>query len=141
VSWSGSTTTGRPTTRTSWALLEETARERLHAGQQVLELEMPTPGRADAGAAVVEATSSQILWEALGGVYGALGFAAVRDEAFRALVLGRIVEPTSKLDTVRVLGELGVDSPSRASTARTSAPRPGASCARGGDASAGSCPA
>jgi transposase len=28
-------------------------------------------------------------------------------------VLGRIVEPTSKLDTVRVLGELGVDSPSR----------------------------
>jgi hypothetical protein len=37
----------------------------------------------------------------------ALGFAAVRDEVFRALVLGRIVEPTSKLDTVRVLGGLG----------------------------------
>jgi hypothetical protein len=29
------------------------------------------------------------------------------------LVLGRIIEPTSKLDTVRVLGELGVDSPTR----------------------------
>jgi hypothetical protein len=43
----------------------------------------------------------------------ALGFAAVRDEVFRALVLGRIVEPTSKLDTVRVLGGLGVDPPSR----------------------------
>jgi hypothetical protein len=40
-------------------------------------------------------------------------FAAVRDAVFRALVLGRIVEPTSKLDTVRVLGGLGVDPPSR----------------------------
>jgi hypothetical protein len=95
------------------ALLEETARARLHAGQQVLDLEIPGPGRAVGGAAVVEATSSQILWEALGGVYESLGFTAVCDDAFRALVLGRIVEPTSKLDTVRVLGELGVDSPSR----------------------------
>jgi hypothetical protein len=95
------------------ALLEETARERLHAGQQVLELELAAPGRADAGLAVVEATSSQILWNALSGLYDALGFAAAGDEAFRALVLGRIVEPTSKLDTVRVLGELGVDAPSR----------------------------
>ena len=47
------------------------------------------------------------------GLYDALGFTAVDDEAFRALVLGRIVEPTSKLDTVRVLDELGVGSPSR----------------------------
>ena len=30
------------------ALLEETARERLHAGQQVLDLELAAPGRADA---------------------------------------------------------------------------------------------
>ena len=37
----------------------------------------------------------------------------MRDAVFRALVLGRIVEPTSKLDTVRVLGGLGVDPPSR----------------------------
>jgi hypothetical protein len=41
-------------------------------------------------------------------VYDALGFGAVGDEAFRALVLARIIEPTSKLDTVRVLDELGV---------------------------------
>jgi Transposase DDE domain len=99
------------------ALLEETARERLHADQQVLDLEMPRSGRAGAasmsGAAVVESTSSLILWNALGGLYEVLGLSAVRDEAFRALVLGRIVEPTSKLDTVRVLGELGVDAPSR----------------------------
>jgi hypothetical protein len=98
------------------ALLQETAKERLHAGQQVLDLGLSagrTGAAAAAGAAVVEATSSLILWEALGGVYRELGFTAVSDEAFRALVLGRIVEPTSKLDTVRLLGELGVDSPSR----------------------------
>jgi hypothetical protein len=74
------------------ALLEETAKEHLHAGQQVLDLEMPVSGRrTDVGAAVVEATGSLILWEVLGGLYDALGFTAVRDEAFRALVLGRIV--------------------------------------------------
>ncbi len=62
---------------------------------------------------MVEATSARLLWQALDGVFESLGFSVVRDEAFRALVLGRIVEPTSKLDTVRVLGELGVDPPSR----------------------------
>jgi hypothetical protein len=93
------------------ALLEELARERLHAGQQVLEFGPLAAGRADAGTVVVEATSARLLWQALDGVFESLGFGVVRDEAFR--VLGRIVEPTSKLDTVRVLGELGVDPPSR----------------------------
>ena len=51
-------------------------------------------------------------------VYDALGFSAVRDEAFRALVLGRIIEPTSKVDTVRVLTEVGVTAPSRATSQR-----------------------
>ena len=32
------------------------------------------------------------------------------DEVFRALVLARIIEPTSKLDALRVLEEAGVDS-------------------------------
>ena len=95
------------------ALLEELARERLHAGQQVLEFDTRAAGWVDAGTAVVEATSARLLWQALDSVYEALRFTVIRDEAFRALVMARIVEPTSKLDTVRVLGELGVDSPSR----------------------------
>ena len=95
------------------ALLEELARERLHAGQQVLEFDTRAAGRVDAGTAVVEATSARLLWQALDSVYEALGFTVIRDEAFRALVMARIVEPTSKLDTVRVLGELGMGSPSR----------------------------
>jgi hypothetical protein len=95
------------------ALLVETARQRMHADQHALELDVAPPQPADPGSPVVEATGSLILWDALRGLYDALGFAAVDDEAFRALVLGRIIEPTSKLDTVRVLGELGVSAPSR----------------------------
>src|SRR3954447_8757810 len=94
------------------ALLEQVARERLHAGQHVLEFDPPATDRAGTETAVVEATSARLLWEALDGIYEALGFTVVRDEAFRTLVLGRIVEPTSKFDTVRVLDELGMSSPS-----------------------------
>jgi hypothetical protein len=73
------------------ALLLHAARERRHAGQQALELELDldiaqAPDRS--GRPMVEATGSLILWEALGSVYDALGFTAVRDEAFQALVLG-----------------------------------------------------
>jgi hypothetical protein len=101
------------------ALLLHAARERRHAGQQALELDLdtaPTPDQS--GRPVVEATGSLILWDALSSVYDALGFSAVRDEAFRALVLGRIIEPTSKVDTVRVLTEVGVPAPSRATSQR-----------------------
>jgi hypothetical protein len=101
------------------ALLLHTARERRHAGQQALELDLDTAPAPDrSGRPVVEATGSLILWDALSSVYDALGFSAVRDEAFRALVLGRIIEPTSKVDTVRVLTEVGVGAPSRATSQR-----------------------
>ena len=40
--------------------------------------------------------------------YTDLGFDALGDPAFRELVLARIIEPTSKADTVRVLEEIGV---------------------------------
>jgi len=101
------------------ALLLHAARERRHAGQQALELDLDTAPAPDrSGRPVVEATGSLILWDALSSVYDALGFSAVRDEAFRALVLGRIIEPTSKVDTVRVLTEVGVPAPSRATSQR-----------------------
>ena len=59
----------------------------------------------------VVATSSLLLWHVLVGVYARLGFDVVGDEAFRAMVLARIIEPTSKADTVRVLGEAGAPCP------------------------------
>jgi hypothetical protein len=51
------------------------------------------------------------LWDGLGRAYDLLGFAraAGGDEVFQQLVLARIIEPTSKADSLRVLAEVGVD--------------------------------
>ena len=96
------------------AVLLETAQARLHAGQQMLPLvDGGLAGGRAIGEPVVEGTASLIVWEALEAVYASLGFAQIADNAFKALVLARIIEPTSKADTVRVLADLGVPGPSR----------------------------
>ena len=100
------------------ALLLEAARVRLNAGQQELPLESATGAGRPAGAPVVTGTASLLVWEALASVYASLGFEQVGDDAFKALVLGRIIEPTSKVDTLRVLAELGVPVPSRSTVTR-----------------------
>jgi hypothetical protein len=63
------------------------------------------PGPGDRG--VVEGTSSLILGDVLAGIYTDLGLERLRDEAFRALALARVIEPISKADTVRVLNGIG----------------------------------
>ena len=82
------------------------------------ELDLGLDGAIDAGAAAVgpgplPIVSSRAgpLWDGLGAVYELLGFdrAASQDEVFRQLVLARIIEPTSKLDSLRVLAEVGVE--------------------------------
>jgi hypothetical protein len=72
-----------------------------------------SPGRPAvvAGGGRVVATASLLLWEVLETAYARLGFDAVADEVFKSLVLARIVEPTSKADTIRVLDEIGVAAP------------------------------
>jgi tRNA A37 threonylcarbamoyladenosine modification protein TsaB len=52
---------------------------------------------------------SGLLWDTLQEQYEKIGFNRLKDEAFKALCLARIVEPTSKIDTLRVLVDLGVD--------------------------------
>ena len=94
------------------AVLLRAAQSRLHTGQQILPLEDVVGGRP-IGTPVVEGTASLIVWEALEAVYASLGFDQIADNAFKALVLARIIEPTSKADTVRVLAELGVPGPTR----------------------------
>ena len=69
-------------------------------------------GRLVGGGGRVVRTSALTLWAVLDQAWCDLGFDVVADEAFRALVLARMIEPTSKADTVRVLHEVGVSAPS-----------------------------
>src|SRR5699024_2525446 len=52
---------------------------------------------------------SGLLVDTIRSVYERLGFDIIDDEAFFQLVAVRLVEPTSKSDSVRVLDELGVE--------------------------------
>jgi hypothetical protein len=79
--------------------------------QRALIAERPEPAAA---AAVVApgrtvGTTSRLLYDVLAHVYDWLGFDEVDDAVFRDLVIARIVEPTSKLDALRVLGDLGAE--------------------------------
>ena len=100
-------------------LLKAVARQRLAAGQGVLDL---GPGFGAAGGAALPITSSRmgVLLDGLVRGYEVLGLgrAAGRDEVFRQLVTARIIEPVSKLDSLRVLEEAGVVPPSYATLKR-----------------------
>jgi len=54
-------------------------------------------------------TVSQILFDALMTVYINIGFNVIDDQIFSYLCIARLVEPTSKLDSIRVLANLGID--------------------------------
>jgi hypothetical protein len=100
------------------AALKAAAAERLAAGQAALDLGVAGPP----GAEPLPITSSQTthLWNGLCAAYRILGFesAAKGDNVFRNLVLARIIEPTSKIDAARVLGEVGVEPASYATIKR-----------------------
>jgi transposase/CYTH domain-containing protein len=51
----------------------------------------------------------RFLFNALGKIYDQLNFDKLRDNIFKDLVIARIIEPTSKLDSVRVLQDLGIE--------------------------------
>ena len=48
------------------------------------------------------------MWQVLNHAYARLGFDVLDDDAFAQLVLARVIEPTSKADSLRVLDEIGV---------------------------------
>lgn len=56
----------------------------------------------------LESTASKLLYDLVLKTYIALGFAGLQDVIFQHLVIARIVEPVSKLDSIRVLEELGI---------------------------------
>jgi hypothetical protein len=97
-------------------MLKAVARQRLAAGQPELELGLPDAAGGGGGGGPLAITASRMghLRDGLARGYERLGFdaAADGDEVFRALVLARIIEPTSKLDSLRVLAEAGITAPS-----------------------------
>lgn len=90
------------------AALKAAAAQRLAAGQA--ELDLGLSERSAAEPLPITSSKSALLWEALCAAYTHVGFdeAAGGDEAFRQLVLARIIEPTSKADSLRVIDETGV---------------------------------
>jgi hypothetical protein len=93
--------------------LKAVARQRLVAGQGEFDLGLDTAAAAVASSGPLPISSSRMghLWDGLCRAYDALGFtqATAGDEVFLQLVLARIIEPTSKQDSLRVLDEVGVD--------------------------------
>ena len=90
-------------------LLKAAARQRLAAGQGELDLGLAVG--ALGGPLPITASRMGHLWDALLHGFRVLGLerAAGGDEVFAQLVLARIIEPTSKLDSARVLEEAGVE--------------------------------
>ena len=94
---------------TELAVLMSAAQQRVHGVQDKMLL-VEQPRREPVGP-IVEHASSEVLWRVLTHAYERLGFDQINDEVFKALVTARIIEPTSKQDTLRVLGDLGLPVP------------------------------
>jgi len=111
---------GSAHTEAELAALMEIGRHRIAPDQLALDLTPMPPavsGLLTASApvgtdAVVESKRSGLLWDVLHGVYTRLGLgdATGGDRAFEQMVLARLIEPTSKAQVPRVLGDLGLES-------------------------------
>ena len=82
-------------------------RERAQAAGQA-EFQIDTPAVPVMPRITMHHSYSRLLYDTLAGLYDQLGFTdAVNDRVFRDLVIARIIEPASKLDTIRILENLG----------------------------------
>ena len=90
-------------------LLKAAARQRISAGQGELDLGLGADIAVSAPMPQVVGSRPGALWDAIGAVFAALGLdvACAGDDVFFQLVAARIVEPTSKLDSLRVIEEAG----------------------------------
>ena len=84
-------------------ILLELAHKQLQANQLTLFPEVQPSLRVG-----IKQSFSELLWNILREQYCNVGFTELNDEVFEALCIARIVEPTSKLDSLRVLADLGV---------------------------------
>jgi len=110
---------GSAHTEAELAALMEIGRHRIAPDQLTLELTptppavsgLPTASGAIGTDAVVASKHSRLLWEVLHEVYTRLGLgdATGGDRAFEQMVLARLIEPSSKAQVPRVLGDLGLE--------------------------------
>ena len=112
------------------AVLKEVARQRLNAGQLSFDLpglnsenDAGSAPQEPAGAGCVAPIASNrmgVLLEALEAAWKAVGLDRLdgADEVFRQLVTARLIEPTSKQDSLRVLTEAGLSPVSYATVKR-----------------------
>lgn len=98
---------GSARTKDRFTLLMEIARKQLLGGQ----LPLFTPPQESSSVMAIK-SSSLFMFTSLQEVYRILRFVELKDETFEQLVLARLVEPVSKLDTIRILEELGLKTPS-----------------------------
>lgn len=86
-------------------ILISLAKKRLFKGQQSL---FPDSGETSFKIALKKSFSA-LLFETLKEQYLKIGFSKLEDDDFARLCIARIVEPTSKLDSLRVLSDLGIN--------------------------------
>ena len=88
-------------------ILKAVANQRMAEGQDELDFGDGQPRKR---ALTIRGSRAEHLWDALSAGFRAVGlqWAAAGDEVFKHLVLARIIEPTSKLDSIRVLDEIGI---------------------------------
>ena len=112
------------------AALKEVAGQRLNAGRLSLDLpglsgtdvagEGPPAPAGAGGVAPITSNRMGVLLEALEAAWKAVGLDGLDgvDEVFRRLVIARLIEPTSKQDSLRVLAEAGMSPVSYATVKR-----------------------
>ena len=124
------------------ALLRAAGEQRVEALrlQDQLPWEPSTPAPPTRGAVPITSCRLGVLWDTLNQVWALLGLdqASGHDRVFRKVALARVIEATSKLDAIRVLGDVGVPSFSYATLKRR---LPGWASPGFGDALSGACAA
>ena len=80
------------------------AKIQLQANQQSL-----FPDTASSLTIQLKQSYSSLLWQVLRQQYDQLGFNHLVDDVFASLCIARLVEPASKLDSLRVLADLGIN--------------------------------
>ena len=96
------------------AALEEAGREKINESTGQLALDLDTGSNVSTTSRRrVKGSASRLLIDTIRTAYDRLGFDVIDDNAFFQLVLARLVEPTSKSDSIRVLDELGAETKHR----------------------------